>query len=220
MKRFTILSLMGLVLALAIAIAALRNADDYWASGMILATPFLLGVALIAALCGEDRSRARRLGFAILGGGYFALAFLGLSESNRARLPTTQLLTYVHQQVAPPQVFTFTVTTPPPPGINFGTAGPVSSSPAPLSVVATNLTSATPGLTNPTMVSGRWKAVLPGAANYEAFSIVGHCLFVLLAGLLGASIAQWFRRRAERANPSAQTTTTDPGLISFGTSAT
>jgi hypothetical protein len=43
MKRITILSLMGLVLALAVAIAALRRADDYWAGGLVLA------VALIAA---------------------------------------------------------------------------------------------------------------------------------------------------------------------------
>ncbi len=100
-RRLTILSLMGLVLVLGVAIAALRNADDYWAGGMILATPFLLGVALIAALCGEERSRARRLGFTILGGGYFALAFLGLSEPYRTLLPTSRLLAYVHQQVAP-----------------------------------------------------------------------------------------------------------------------
>ena len=67
---------------------------------MILATPFLLGVALIAALCGEERSRVSRLGFAILGGGYFVLAFLGLSEPNLITLPTSRLLAYVHQQVA------------------------------------------------------------------------------------------------------------------------
>ena len=49
MKRITILSLMGPVLALAVAIAALRRADDYWAGGLLLATPLVLAVALIAA---------------------------------------------------------------------------------------------------------------------------------------------------------------------------
>ena len=58
MKRLTILSLMGLILVLAVAVAALRNADVYWASGMILATPMLFGVALIGALCGGERSGA------------------------------------------------------------------------------------------------------------------------------------------------------------------
>ena len=32
-RRLTILSLMGLVLVLGVAIAALRNADDYWGAG-------------------------------------------------------------------------------------------------------------------------------------------------------------------------------------------
>src|SRR5262249_61336937 len=64
MRRFTILSLMGLILVLALAIAALRNATDSWAGGMLLATPLLLSVALVGTSCGEGRSRARRLGFA------------------------------------------------------------------------------------------------------------------------------------------------------------
>ena len=48
MRRFTILGLMGLVLGLAIAIAALRNADDHWAGGLLLATALLIGVAALA----------------------------------------------------------------------------------------------------------------------------------------------------------------------------
>ena len=58
MRRFTILSLMGLVLVLALAIAALRNANDSWAGGLLLATPLLLCSALIGASCGQRRSRA------------------------------------------------------------------------------------------------------------------------------------------------------------------
>src|SRR5262249_32017559 len=48
-----------------------------------------------------------------------------------------------------------------------------------------------PGLTS----AQGWKAILPGAANYDAFSTVGHCLFALLAGPLGAVIARRFERR-------------------------
>jgi hypothetical protein len=47
--------------------------------------------------------------------------------------------------------------------------------------------------------SQKWKAMLPGAVNYEAFSIVGHCLFALLAGLLGMAIARRYQARQERA---------------------
>ena len=43
--------------------------------------------------------------------------------------------------------------------------------------------------------STRWKSLLPGAANYEAFSVVGHSLFALLAGILGMVIARRYQAR-------------------------
>jgi hypothetical protein len=193
MKRLTILSLMGFILAVGVAIAALRNADDNWAGAMILSTPLLLGVALIGALCGEERSRARRLGFAILGGGYFALAFLGLSDADRARLPTARLLQAIHERVAPQVTGGYTVTyvvTSAPPGSGQGTFMAPPPNPASINVVPGPAPSGSIIVT-----PGRWKSFLPGAANLEAFRIVGHCLFALLVGLLGAAIAQWFRGR-------------------------
>jgi hypothetical protein len=186
MKRPTILSLMGFILVLAVVITALRNADDFWAGGLLLGTPSILCIALIGALGGRERSRARRLGFAILGGGYFALAFLGLSAQDLARLPTTWLLIYIHAQVAPPPLPTAVYT--------------VSPSKVSLTVVtnsaALGMTTNAPANPAASAASVRWGRLLPGAANLEAFSAVGHCLFALLAGLLGAAIAQWFRNRA------------------------
>lgn len=190
MKRPTILSLMGFILALAIAIAALRNADDYWAGGLLLATPLVLCIALIAALCGPERFRARRLGFAILGGGYFALAVLGLAVP---RLPTAWLLNYIHERVVPPQRFAYTLTATANPGAGQSTFVVSSLNPKGINLVGT---SSQPVIVTNTPTK-RWARLLPGAANLEAFSAVGHCLFALLAGLLGAAIAQWFRRRAE-----------------------
>ena len=62
MKRISIRFLMGFVLAIAVAIAALRNADGKWASGLILVTPMILAMCFIAAICGRQRARPRRLG--------------------------------------------------------------------------------------------------------------------------------------------------------------
>ena len=104
MRRFSIRSLMAFVVVSAVAIAALRNADDFWAGGLLLATALLIGVATLGTVYHSGRRRAARLGFAVFAGGYFALAFLGLSNQNLAKLPTTGLLVYVHQRVAPPQV--------------------------------------------------------------------------------------------------------------------
>lgn len=199
-RRYSILSLMGLILVLAVGIAALRDANDHWAGGLLLATPTALGIALIGGLCGAERKRARRLGFAVLGGSYFALAFLGLNE-NLSKLPTTRLLTYIHQQVAPPQTFTVTFTGALPTSINPGTIIMQNIQPGPVpNTTTTTVTSrawlATPA--NTPAATNRWQAMLPGAANYEAFSAVGHCLFALLAGLLGSVIALRFQKARER----------------------
>jgi hypothetical protein len=207
MRRFTILSLMGLVLILAVAIAALRNADDYWAGGSLLGTALLIGVTALGAVYHSGRRRAGRLGFATFASGYFALAFLGLSDRNLARLPTTWLLDYVHQRVAPP-TFTVTLT-----GAGIGQTGQglvlmSNVGPGPLANTVTTTTTSQFAVTSGASSgsSARWKALLPGAANYEAFSIVGHCLFALLAGLLGAAIAAWFRKRDERAEEASPAT--------------
>lgn len=200
MRRFSIRSLMAVVVVAAVAVAALRNADDYWASGMILATPTLFGVALIGALCGGERARARRLGFAILGGGYFALALMGPAGRSESRLPTSQLLTYVHQQVVPTVTGTYIINA-------VATVAGTGTSPAPATGAAPLYVVTSPpagqGTSSNLVVTGRWKSLLPGAANYEAFSIVGHCLFALLAGVLGGTVAVWFRRRRERAEAAA-----------------
>jgi hypothetical protein len=45
--------------------------------------------------------------------------------------------------------------------------------------------------------TNRWQTMLPGAANYDQFLRVGHSLFTILAGSLGAMIACHFYRRQE-----------------------
>jgi hypothetical protein len=193
MKRFTILSLMGVVVVLAVGIAALRQADDDWAGGMLLATPFILCIALVGGLCGTDAFRSRRLGFAAFGWAYFALVFLGLSEGNLARLPTSRLLQYIHQQVVGTIRMNVTYITTTivgsgnvPATLNL-TSGPATgggSGQATLVrpvTLAQNVSSSTP--------RNRWKVILPGAANSEAFQSVGHRLLALIAGLLGAFVS-------------------------------
>jgi hypothetical protein len=197
-RRFTILGLMGLVLGLAVAIAALRNADDYWAGGLMLATALLIGVVTLGAVYDSGRRRAGRLGFAVFGGGYFALAFLGLSDQNLAKLPTTWLLLYVHQRVLPPQTFAFTVIAPGQTGQGTILTSDVTA--GPLANTITTTTTSRYIVANKVSgdTSARWRSLLPGAANYEAFSVVGHCLFALLAGLLGMVIARRYQARQER----------------------
>jgi hypothetical protein len=205
MRRFTILSLMGLVFGLAVAIAALRNADDTWAGGLLLGTALLIGVMTLGACFRSGRGRAWRLGFAVFSGGYFALAFLGLSEPNLARLPTSWLLRYVHQRVAPPQTFAITFTGVGPGTVGLGAILSSNVSPGPSANTITTTTTSQLTLANG-VGSGppnRWRQLLPGAVNYDAFSVVGHGLFALLAGLLGALLALRARSKQERTSVAA-----------------
>lgn len=189
MRRFTILSLMLLVVALAVGIAALRGANEYWAGGLLLATPLLHCTALVGGLCGRESSRARMLGYAVFGGAYFALAFLGLSETNLAKLPTSWLLQYVHQRALPSvPLASWTLKT---------TPGQVENRMNIVFDVSSSLSTRSEVVVTGTVDNGqpnRWSRLLPGAANYQAFGAVGHCLFALLAGLLGAVIAWRFER--------------------------
>jgi hypothetical protein len=203
MRRFTILNLMGFVLALALGLAALRGANDYWASGLLLGTPLLLCVALVGGLCGVECARAPRLGFAVFGGAYFAIALLGLSEGSLGNLPTSRLLAYVHEKVAGTLPFNVTFTSSVGSVVPGGSAGNFVVMTVPPVQPPASLTTAKGAgqlLTfSNVAVNGKlpnsWLAVMPGAMNNEAFSTVGHCLFALLAGLLGAIIARRFEKR-------------------------
>src|SRR5262245_51415374 len=43
-----------------------------------------------------------------------------------------------------------------------------------------------------------WRAMLPGAADLDAFSRIGHCLFAILAGMAGALVSSALYRRENR----------------------
>jgi hypothetical protein len=174
MRRFAILSLMGAVLAVAVAVAALRDANDYWAGGLLLATVLLIGTAALGAVYYSGGRRAARLGFTVFAAGYFALAFLGISDQIRAMLPTTWLLTFIHHVATPTAI--------------DGHGSVVTQQPG------------QPPVTVPVSLDARrsWNSLIPGAANYEAFSVVGNCLFTLLAGLLGMGVAVRCRAKQVR----------------------
>jgi hypothetical protein len=46
--------------------------------------------------------------------------------------------------------------------------------------------------------ANRWRAMLPGAANLDAFLATGQRIFALLAGLVGGTVATWFYNRRQR----------------------
>ena len=94
--RFTIASLLVVVLVLGLSFAALRESSDFWDSGTFSPT---LGVLLISTLLAIHRPEKRRafwMGFALFGSAYLGLT---LVPSIEPRLIMTMALVYLDSKV-------------------------------------------------------------------------------------------------------------------------
>jgi hypothetical protein len=74
--RFTLAQLMGIVLYLGFGFAALRNADEFWASATYTLATILIAVALVGAFARSGRARTPRVGFAVFGWTYLLIVHL------------------------------------------------------------------------------------------------------------------------------------------------
>jgi hypothetical protein len=95
--RFSIASLLIVVLILAIALAALRESTDLWDSGLFSASIALLLTSVLLATYRVQERRAFWLGFALSGWFYLAASLVPQIEQ---RLLTTKALAYLDSRVA------------------------------------------------------------------------------------------------------------------------
>jgi hypothetical protein len=228
--RFTVGSAIGAVLALAVGLAALRDANELWAGVLMLVLLAALGTAFLSVIEGRGEVRARWLGFLVFAVGYSVLVFgPWFSEQVGPSLATTQLLGYAHMLVTGSPVPRSTKVQALLDRRNALTAklqqatqrSRFQSDPVIVSVgkqiasldsqiaaiqgypwpmPARGLGSLPPGPPN------RWQALIPGAANYDQFLRVGHCLAALLAGVGGAVISGGiYFRREHQDGPETQT---------------
>jgi hypothetical protein len=102
LPRFTIAGLMGLVVVVAVGVAALRFASEMWAGILLMLTLGVLGAAVLAF---HERTGARRAwwrGFALFGWGYLTLV-MGpwAAEAIAPHLPTTRGLEALYARMYP-----------------------------------------------------------------------------------------------------------------------
>ncbi len=166
--RFSIAGLMGVVLIVAIGLAALRSASDIWAGVIFLATCSVLALSIVGVICRREAERAWWLGFAIFGWGYMALAFWPSDVPRLPRLPTMALLQWLSAKLG---VKVEGIAGGSGMGGAGGGMGGVQSAP----VVA--------------FVGGFGGGGL--VVGYEAFEQVGHCLWALLFAVVGGSLARF-----------------------------
>jgi hypothetical protein len=228
MRRFSVSSLMIVVLICAVSLTAVRNANELWAGILLLLTLGIALVALLGIIYRQDNDRAWWVGFALFEGSYLALAFgPWFADQIEPNLPTTLLLNYVHSKVTSspfPQKTSLqnlhnqrmsllrrfaNVQR----SVRFQTDPVLVSISGQLvdldqRILAiqgfppTPESPVSPAATAPAPSQNRWQNLLPGARNYEQFSRVGHCLFALLAGLAGAILScRFYSRRERRGEP-------------------
>jgi hypothetical protein len=94
--RFTIASLLGIVLFLAVGLAGLRAATDAWDSGVLGVTLTILLVSVLLFIHRTGIKRAYWLGFSLFGWVYLVM---GLVPPIEARLPTTKALAFLDSKV-------------------------------------------------------------------------------------------------------------------------
>ena len=233
MRRFSILGMMSFVLALGVALAALRNASELWADLLLLLDLAAVGTAILGVIFLRCKERAWWLGFGLFGGGYLILAFTpGLADLTQPKLGLSHVLAYVHLQVPP-------LSTPPPGDFRELLEKRRALKTRLEDALRTTRNPSDPAIKRPAMqleriesqiasiqgfggassvsasktthssssISNPWQSLFPGAANYDQFQRVGHALFTLLAGLAGGAVACRFHARGT--TPTADTSPDD-----------
>jgi hypothetical protein len=176
--RFNISSLLAVVLFLAVAFAALREATDLWDSGVFSVTAGLLIASVLLAAHRTGRRRAFWLGLALVGGAYLAASLIPPVES---RLLTTKGLAYLDSKIPGRTVaFTVTFTSPSQAGtqnVAFSSSG---RSLTLTSSGAVRIWNAATGV----LMSG------PGGTS-ENFLRIGHSLLALVLAYVGGRLSRW-----------------------------
>ena len=203
--RFTIAGLMGLVVASAVGVAAVRFASELWAGVLLLGTLTLLGAAILGILHRRGARRAWWQGFALFGWGYLFAAFgPWAADAIAPHLPTTAALDALYAKMHPPgeaeQLTTFTTGST---VTNSTTAYAIAAlAPAPAPVPSTIAGSAAP----PATFTFR---VMLANPTPEFFRRVGHCLWALLFAVLGGLIGRAFFATADRRDGNAPSPTVE-----------
>jgi WD40 repeat protein len=186
--RFSIASLLVVVLVLALGFAALRESNEIWDSGVFTLTFAVLLASILLAIHRSEARRAFWIGFAVFGWIYLGLSWVPSIES---RLATTKVLAYLDSKVPgrPQNSFKLHVT--------GGTPGnrvqAVAFSPdgkrlATSSLGTVRLWDATTG-----RLLGGW------AGTTENFVRIGHSLIALIVAFMGGQLSRHLCARHEDA---------------------
>ena len=221
--RFSLLSLMALVLILATAFAALRSATEAWASATFSIALLVLLLAVLAAIFVRGRDRAFWVGASLVGWIYLLFVYAPWFEVHVGGwLATTQFFSFLESRIASRGANLATVPTDDskilklyftvgqngsyqmPNSIqNVANSNPAAvgtlvdkSDPTRLLLKATSVGTAVLSITDQGSTLETVRVVV--GLNREAFHRIGHSLAALLFALLGGLAARYFATRLPR----------------------
>ena len=186
--RFNIASLLVAVLVLGVCIAALRESNESWDSGVFTLTLTFLLISILLAIHRSDARRAFWIGFALFGWTYLGLSLVPSIES---RLATTKALAYLDSKVpGRPQNFFKLHVTGGTPGnrVQAVAFSPDGNRLATSSLGTVRLWDATTG-----RLLGGW------AGTTENFVRIGHSLIALIVAFMGGQLSRHLCARHEDA---------------------
>ena len=185
--QFSVGNLMGVVLVLAIALAALRSDSSLCADAIFTLDLGLLCTAIVGVWSRRGRPRAFWLGFALFGWVYLVAAFEPQRSSNVyydrrsqfwPRLVTTDLLDYLNERRVP-----------------LGTGSKVEAQWSSGNYYAATIMQAKDGKYFLTWQDGStpsWVARNQVRNDAEQFRRLGHSLLIPLVAFFGGGVARYF----------------------------
>ncbi len=190
MRRFSIRTLMAVVVVCAVGPAALINANDWWAGIMPLVALASVGVAVLGAVILSGRARYWWLGYSLFSGAYLILTVgPGISMDVTHSLVTTRMIIDFHTRLADAELK----------AVQEQQAKQAAQSP-----VTRGQQNNDPGgvIAQKQMIAEQQKQmsqVRSRAIHCGPSLRIGHSLFAMLSGLLGGTVAAWFCARREGA---------------------
>jgi hypothetical protein len=182
LPRYKIRTLLGVVLFVAIAVAALRAADEAWDGGFLGLALLILLTAVLLGVHRTERKRAYWLGFALFGWAYLIASLIPPIGS---RLPTTMGLALIDSKIPGRQrawvtsVLAYT---------SLAGTNPVQGYVVPQQV-NTLVSSPQGGVWLWDATTGKPLAALGGSS--ESFIRIGHSLLALALAFLGGHLSRY-----------------------------
>jgi WD40 repeat protein len=196
--RYTIRSLLVVVLFVAFAVAALRAANDAWDGSLFALTSLILLTATLLAVHRTHQRRAFWLGFALFGWAYLIASLIPPIGS---RLPTTKWLAFIDSKIPGRETtisavwaYTSTAGTTPVQTVAFSPQGNTIAS------------SSQGGIRVWDVTTGKLLAGPNGST--ENFIRIGHSLFALVLAFVGGYLSRNLYGKEQ--SSSAQPVSTSP----------